>query len=124
MSASDDEEHTIPLQDQRVFGAGIKRKRVQFVPSSGSALSSNAPLQNPGPSASDFYLNLVLGKTLHDSQTPTTNHDSDSQSEQHADEAEQRALLPYSPQARLRCETCRLPIDRSEERRVGKECPV
>jgi hypothetical protein len=56
---SDDDTYEIPLQDQRVFGAGIKRKRVQFVPSS----SKPSPLPSsgtPAKSVSDFYLKLVL----------------------------------------------------------------
>jgi hypothetical protein len=57
---SDDGTYEIPLQDQRVFGAGIKRKRVKFVP---SAAASTVPPISSGASAqsvSDFYLKLVL----------------------------------------------------------------
>ncbi|KAH6722983.1 hypothetical protein DL95DRAFT_384232 [Leptodontidium sp. 2 PMI_412] len=55
---SDDETYEIPLQDQRAFGAGIKRKRVKFVPSS---TPSTTPLSsNLGQSVSDLYLKLVL----------------------------------------------------------------
>lgn len=106
MSASDDEEYTVPIQDQRVFGAGIKRKRVQFVPSTDTASSSATP-QNSGPSASDFYLNLVLPKPA------ATNSDFETVAG-HTEvevELEPRVTLPYSQQARLICETCRLPID-------------
>ncbi|KAG4437114.1 hypothetical protein IFR05_007412 [Cadophora sp. M221] len=56
---SDDETYETPLQDQRAFGAGIKRKRVKFVPSSTQSttpLSSNSS----GQSVGDFYLKLVL----------------------------------------------------------------
>jgi len=56
---SDEDTYEIPLQDQRVFGAGIKRKRVQFVPSS-STPSSLPPTGTPAKSVSDFYLKLVL----------------------------------------------------------------
>ncbi|KAG7005432.1 hypothetical protein G7Y79_00019g046120 [Physcia stellaris] len=35
-----EEEYTIPLQDQRVFGAGIKRKRIAFVPAATSPTAS------------------------------------------------------------------------------------
>lgn len=57
---SDDDTYEIPLQDQRVFGAGIKRKRVKFVPS--EAVSSNPPSSSDASakSVSDFYLKLVL----------------------------------------------------------------
>jgi G-patch domain len=56
---SDDDAYEIPLQDQRVFGAGIKRERVKFVP---SATSSTIPISNGTShnSVSDFYLKLVL----------------------------------------------------------------
>ena len=55
---SDDDTYEIPLQDQRVFGAGIKRKRVQFVPSSTPAAAGTAT--NSNSSVADVYLNLVL----------------------------------------------------------------
>lgn len=58
-----DDEYEIPLQDQRVFGAGLKRKRIHFVPSS-TPLSISIPSQ-PAPEStaiSDRYLNIVLSK--------------------------------------------------------------
>lgn len=55
----DDETYEIPLQDQRVFGAGIKRKRVQFVPSSTTNTTPVAG-SSSGQSISDLYLKLVL----------------------------------------------------------------
>lgn len=110
MSASDDEEYTVPLQDQRVFGAGIKRKRVQFVPSTDTASSPATP-QSGGHSASDFYLNLVLPQpaSINSFLEPTPEHRGHTEVET-GQEPEQRVTLPYSPQARLICETCRLPI--------------
>ncbi|TAQ86960.1 hypothetical protein B7494_g4715 [Chlorociboria aeruginascens] len=56
----DEDTYEIPLQDQRIFGAGIKRKRVHFVPSSSAATPS--PRDASGQSISDMYLNLVLPK--------------------------------------------------------------
>ncbi|RDW80849.1 hypothetical protein BP5796_05547 [Coleophoma crateriformis] len=58
---SDDDTYEIPLQDQRVFGAGIKRQKVHFVPSSSSA-SKPVPTQSSATSISDRYLSLVLSK--------------------------------------------------------------
>lgn len=47
----------MPLQDQRVFGAGIKQKRVPFVPArTGSPPSTSSPSSNIG----DRYLSVVL----------------------------------------------------------------
>jgi hypothetical protein len=57
---SDDDEYEIPLQDQRAFGAGIKRQRVRFVPSSSSATPDVRTSSTPAKSISDFYLGLVL----------------------------------------------------------------
>lgn len=57
---SDDDTYEVPLQDQRVFGAGIKRKRVHFVPSTTSKTSSVASSTTPAKSVSDLYLKLVL----------------------------------------------------------------
>jgi hypothetical protein len=61
----DDEDYFVPLEDQRVFGAGIKRKRVPFVrPSTESTLS---PTTLPEASESqisvaDQYLAIVMSK--------------------------------------------------------------
>lgn len=71
---SDDETYEIPLQDQRVFGAGIKRQRVKFVPSSSSS-SAPAPSNNPSKSVGDLYMSLVLPQdapSREESQEPTT----------------------------------------------------
>ncbi|KAL1646937.1 hypothetical protein SLS58_003073 [Diplodia intermedia] len=58
MSTSDDETYTIPIKDQRYFGAGLKRTRVKFVPA-----SSPATLQPSasGPAVSDLYSSIVGG---------------------------------------------------------------
>ena len=56
---SDDETYEIPLQDQRVFGAGIRRKRVKFVPSSSTSIAAQAN-SKPSKSVSALYLSLVL----------------------------------------------------------------
>lgn len=53
----DDDEYLIPLQDQRVFGAGIKRKRVAFIP----AASSSVPIPiSTSTNVEDRYLSIVL----------------------------------------------------------------
>jgi hypothetical protein len=99
---SDDDTYEIPLQDQRVFGAGIKRKKVKFVPSSSSA---NAPaLSNtPSKSISALYLSLVLpndatsaeesAQTTPDSITISTS----------------LAHTPTTSESQI-CEICRLPL--------------
>jgi len=54
----DEEEYFLPLQDQQVFGAGIRRKRVPFVRAESEALP--APPTAPKPALSDRYLAIVL----------------------------------------------------------------
>ncbi|KAG4418677.1 hypothetical protein IFR04_008213 [Cadophora malorum] len=56
---SDDDTYEIPLQDQRVFGAGIKRQRVNFVPSSTASTTASSN-NSSGQSVSDLYLKMVL----------------------------------------------------------------
>lgn len=63
MSESDDEYYSVPLKDQRYFGAGIKRQRVHFVPSSTSENTTPAGASTPSTlSASERYLQIVLAK--------------------------------------------------------------
>jgi hypothetical protein len=59
-----EDEYFIPLQDQRVFGAGIKRKRVAFIP---PALSPTVPPTSTSATVGDRYLSIVFpskGKVL------------------------------------------------------------
>lgn len=58
----DDDTYEIPLKDQRVFGAGLKRKRVHFVPSGPTdATFESPPAQKSSStiSAGDRYLAIV-----------------------------------------------------------------
>lgn len=61
--AEDDrDDYYVPLVDQRVFGAGIKRKRIAFVPAT-SEPSSAANTSTPTTGkAGDRYLSIVLKK--------------------------------------------------------------
>ncbi|OJD19375.1 hypothetical protein AJ78_00645 [Emergomyces pasteurianus Ep9510] len=78
--AYDDDEYFLPLEDQRVFGAGITRKRVPFVPSSQttavnticspsrglpSSTSSTLSAQTNASSIADKYLSIVLSSAPH-----------------------------------------------------------
>jgi hypothetical protein len=63
MSESDEEYYSVPLKDQRYFGAGIKRQRVHFVPSSTTESTTPAGASTPSAlSASERYLQIVLNK--------------------------------------------------------------
>lgn len=58
MADHTDDEYYVPLVDQRVFGAGIKRKRVAFVPAENdeSPITSTAKQSNAG----SRYLSIVM----------------------------------------------------------------
>lgn len=72
MADSDDEHYTIPLTEQRVFGAGIKRKRIQFVPSSEPSARNQASKTADSSSAVNRYLSIVLGKKAVEDSIETT----------------------------------------------------
>ncbi|KAL9625220.1 MAG: hypothetical protein Q9160_000622 [Pyrenula sp. 1 TL-2023] len=72
----DDEDYFLPLQDQRVFGASIKRKRVPFVSAStlSSVTDSSASASKKEASSVDRYLSIVLpNDPSTDSSNPNTN---------------------------------------------------
>jgi hypothetical protein len=99
---SDDETYEIPLQDQRVFGAGIKRKRVKFVASKSSS-NSPATSSTPSKSVSDLYLSLVLPK-----DAPSTEESSQSTP---ASTPPPIVLADSSTTSQSQvCEVCNLPI--------------
>ena len=64
MAAIDDDEYEIPLRDQRVFGASLKRKRVKFVPSSTNGATVQSLPTTPSASAADQYLSIVFNKSV------------------------------------------------------------
>jgi hypothetical protein len=97
---SDDDEYEIPLQDQRVFGAGIKRKGVKFVPSSSSATSDIPTGNTSAKSISDFYLGLVLSA---DSKEAEASSKIDGGNKPEGQE------VGESPVEQI-CEVCRLPL--------------
>lgn len=68
----DDDEYHLPLQDQRVFGAGIKRKRVPFVRAESEPTTS--PVKPNRPGLGDRYLSIVLPQHV---QSPSEGSDSD-----------------------------------------------
>lgn len=56
------DDYEIPLEQKRPFGAGIKRKRIEFVKASDPDLSKteSTRYEESGSSISDLYLSLVL----------------------------------------------------------------
>ncbi|KAF4629951.1 hypothetical protein G7Y89_g8188 [Cudoniella acicularis] len=110
MSMSDDDTYEIPLQDQRVFGAGIKRKRVHFVSAaSTSNASSVATTSKSAKAISDLYLKLVLP------ESPTGTEDSTlsqppSTGVGPSESLDGQPFLSSSPSPSQVCEICSLPL--------------
>jgi hypothetical protein len=100
MADADDEDHFVSLEDQRVFGAGIKRKRINFVPATNTTTTSPPnPTSTNTSSANvaDRYLSIVL-RNHATSQTPRA----------------QPASLPVQPDLPV-CTICNLPISATHE---------
>ena len=105
---SDDDTYEIPLQDQRVFGAGIKRKRVKFVPSTPSV--APPPNKRPATSVSDFYLKLVLpDEQVSATEVSTSTTSLPSSSSKGLRPTDNSAALPLEPAKPQVCEICNLP---------------
>jgi len=96
---SDDETYELPLQNQRAFGAGIKRQRVKFVPSTDPS-STPLSLDTPAKSISDLYLSLVL-------PSDTKNQSSISSIPSHPSD-------PSVATEKQDCEICNLPLRYSD----------
>lgn len=69
----DEDDYVLPLQDQRVFGAGIKRKRVPFVRASGDLQTTTTMTRlddgEPSASVADRYFSIVMSKRNKKNQT-------------------------------------------------------
>ncbi|KAL5356008.1 hypothetical protein BJX96DRAFT_171203 [Aspergillus floccosus] len=126
MSQDEGEDYFIPLEDQRVFGAGISRKRVAFVRSSEHELnttstrSSSVPASSAGPSIADRYLSIVLKKQQPQGQSSPGPSDSDKPPSKEAsiDSASkppaETQSAPPSPSAPTHCDVCNLPLRADE----------
>lgn len=125
---ADDDDYFLAPQDQRVFSAGIRRKRVPFVPSSETLLTTGdvvktktepEPEKKPGPSAASKYLSIVLPREAERAESSS--------------EAAARARATASPSNQYRgeeygdtkdvttattsglCDVCNLPLDRNPD---------
>ena len=112
---SDDDTYEIPLQDQRVFGAGIKRKRVNFVPSTCTDSTAPPSSKTSAKSVSDFYLKLVLPEEqLHRADVSTSTTSLPTYSSKVSTSTDKLEVLPPHPTKPLTCEVCDLPLLESE----------
>lgn len=117
MADSDEEHYTVPLRDQRYFGAGIRRKRVQFVPSAPDTTSASSLEPNAGLTASERYLSIVFGKQRPPSAPPSssghTENSLDSTRKSSTDEALDQTA-ESRPDISNICNICTLPIQSGE----------
>lgn len=123
MSNYEDENYFLPLEDQRVFGAGITRKRVPFVRSSNhelSTLTSSAPStpSNTGASIANTYLSIVMPESSSSASGSDSAATSDSRSitaaEPSSDTNDRSHSAPPLPTSNTTCEVCKLPLAPSE----------
>ena len=96
---SSDEEYHAPLQDQRVFGGGIKRKRVSFIPATAAARSH--PSRSTRTAPADRYLSIVFNREISE-QTEDKEEEGSAVASTHNEE--------LAPSTRLLCEICKLPL--------------
>lgn len=117
----DDEDFFLPLEDQRVFGAGIRRKRVPFVRSSQHELNTTTPARPSstpsGPNIADRYLSIVLKQpdmASASSSTTGSRESSPPARTTHSAPPASEAIYPPPPhppsQAVDHCEICNLPL--------------
>lgn len=113
MSGSDEDMYEIPLRDQRYFGAGLKRKRVQFVPSNdASAIPTSLPDTASTLTASEKYYAIVFNNPQSQSGAKVSEH-TDSNTVGHLDG--EKACRNEEPPAgvaatNVACAVCHLPI--------------
>lgn len=117
MADSDEDYYEVPLRDQRYFGAGIKRRRVNFVPATTSLPAT--PSVQDGPvksSASQRYLAVVFKKSQ--SEPPAEEHTvvgvaTQPEHDQIAQTQKEKAKVEDNEDI---CNVCKMPVDPSSPR--------
>ncbi|KEF53413.1 uncharacterized protein A1O9_10388 [Exophiala aquamarina CBS 119918] len=99
---TDEEDTYTPLTEQRVFGAGIKRKRIDFVPASTtpSELPTSSSPAKPSRMIGNRYLSIVLPTTI---------------AQEERKESQTRSIESESEFST--CPICSQPVSESTERR-------
>ena len=113
----EDNEYEIPLRDQRYFGAGLKRKRIQFVPSTTAEQQQSTSLPStPSTSAADRYLSIVLksqdSQDKRSTSAPPEQSTRNSSGDDRDDSLAQEA--PRDDTNTIMCDTCRRTIPTSD----------
>ncbi|KAJ5177564.1 uncharacterized protein N7500_000263 [Penicillium coprophilum] len=116
--ASEDEDYFLPPEGVRPFSSGVRRKRVQFVPSS-NLDTTTAPAPAPsssGTSIADKYLSIVMNQSAPNTSpsTPTQRVPSPPIRTQSAPPIQDTIPPPPSaattPAAPEYCDVCNLPL--------------
>lgn len=115
MATVEDDEYEIPLRDQRYFGAGLKRKRIQFVPSTTVTAAQSLPTTS-STSVADRYLSIVLKKAKPESPGLETSLESGGHATAHTEHQTHDA--PGTPDEGTptvaRCDICHRPVTASD----------
>lgn len=114
----EEDEYLVPLQDQRVFGAGIKRKRVAFIP---PASSLNPLLPATSANVGDRYLSIVFP-----SKEATLSNDTEAKLAIHeVSSSSSNSVIGRDSQETCRsgsnCQVCNLPIQDAESTSVSSK---
>lgn len=116
-TTQEQDEYVVDLCDQRYFGAGLKRKRVQFVPSTTAATQSTSLPATPKESSAKKYLNIVFkDQAMRDraASPPADEHAtiSELQDGNSATNNVRRATSTEAPAntEMILCDVCHLPI--------------
>jgi len=107
-----DDDYFIPLQDQRVFGAGIKRKRVHFIPAISDTPVVSPELKKPSP-AGDRYLSIVMPVASSDHDHPHFKGDTNEAGNSHT----------LSTTGTPLCQICNVPIPPSSTESIYSVTP-
>lgn len=119
-----DEDYFVPLEDQRVFGAGIRRKRVPFVRSSehelnttvtANAQPTSTTAASAGVNIANRYLSIVLPK-----DQPKLEQKQEQNEQVHPAPPSPSSMT--TPQLLQRCEICNLPLT-SDSNTMGSHRP-
>lgn len=98
-----DEENITPDEAQRMFGAGIKRKRIDFVLAEALSSSEIAQQANTSSSARERYLSIVF-KNSASSKDPSA-------IDTNVSNASTSSPEPHPDLKSVVCEACKLPVD-------------
>ena len=101
-----EEEYFVPLEDQRVFGAGIKRKRVNFIAATETDTAPRPPGASTTSGSADRYLSIVFNRLKSENLSASSGPVEATAS-----------LQTESPSASgpLLCDICKLPMKSADD---------